>query len=569
MAIMIPVEPYYFDKRSQEDIMFKALETLPDDYYVFHSFRIYKEINSVLNENEIDFLIYNKNKGILILEAKSGAISCKNGIWKYQNGTVMKHGGPFEQASHNRWKIYDLIQSNPSVSHIVKKCKICSGVWLISFSRDDVNTHYFPLDIDKKMILTKESLIDPLNDIERIFSLRKYHEVETNLNELEHKDLILKVLCPEFDVVPTETFEADIKKTIFHRLLREQSLVLNFLSEQKTAIINGAAGTGKTLIAVQKALRHADNNEKVLFLCFNAYLRDYLEQKFKHVNIDFMTISKYACKECDISVPDYAKLREKLELYFYGGNFPYDHIIIDEGQDFGIDEIKNNKILETFKIIADSNEFKGTYYIFYDKLQLIQAKILPNFINDADCKITLYKNCRNTKNIAESSLRPITDRNAELYEGAVKGNPVMMHFCVDEEDCIKSLNLLINSFKSKGFKDIVLLTTKTEETSIMKKYVVNNMYRNKYVFTTCRKFKGLEADIVILIDIDETSFSETNKLIFYVGASRARIELAIITMLNEEQCVNILHNSLNINRKITNGKRELSNKLNTIAKLSQ
>lgn len=40
MAVMIPERPRTFAPASQEGLMFEALELLPDEYYVFHSFRI-------------------------------------------------------------------------------------------------------------------------------------------------------------------------------------------------------------------------------------------------------------------------------------------------------------------------------------------------------------------------------------------------------------------------------------------------------------------------------------------------------------------------------------------------
>ncbi len=48
------------------------------------------------------------------------------------------------------------------------------------------------------------------------------------------------------------------------------------------------------------------------------------------------------------------------------------------------------------------------------------------------------------------------------------------------------------------------------------------MHNGKYKgvkYTTCRKFKGLEADAVILIDVDESIFEEEHKLLYYVGTS--------------------------------------------------
>ena len=39
MAIMIPTDGYFEPKSGEKD-MFDALKKLPDDYYVFHSYRL-------------------------------------------------------------------------------------------------------------------------------------------------------------------------------------------------------------------------------------------------------------------------------------------------------------------------------------------------------------------------------------------------------------------------------------------------------------------------------------------------------------------------------------------------
>ena len=60
MAVMIPERPRTFDPASQEGLMFEALELLPDEYYVFHSFRIADVRNNRFSENETDFVIFNR-----------------------------------------------------------------------------------------------------------------------------------------------------------------------------------------------------------------------------------------------------------------------------------------------------------------------------------------------------------------------------------------------------------------------------------------------------------------------------------------------------------------------------
>jgi DNA helicase IV len=246
-------------------------------------------------------------------------------------------------------------------------------------------------------------------------------------------------------------------------------------------------------------------------------------------------------------------------------SFPYQHIIIDEGQDFGMDAIEESEILRLLKdIVTDTSSRSGTFYVFYDKLQLVQARRMPKFIEDADCKLTLYRNCRNTENIAITSLRPLSERKPRLYDGCVKGVPANFHFSEDESSIISCLNDTLEQLRSEGFKDIVILTCKTEETSILKNQITNQLYLQKYRFTTCRKFKGLEADVVILVDVDGSTFNSENVLLYYVGSSRARIRLEIITELTDDECTDILIHALDFKGKIKKPKRDLSAALNAL-----
>ena len=61
MAKMIPSEIGYYALKSGENEMFASLSKLPDDYYVFHSYRVVSMIGNDVNENEADFVIFNPN----------------------------------------------------------------------------------------------------------------------------------------------------------------------------------------------------------------------------------------------------------------------------------------------------------------------------------------------------------------------------------------------------------------------------------------------------------------------------------------------------------------------------
>jgi len=98
------------------------------------------------------------------------------------------------------------------------------------------------------------------------------------------------VLSPSFNLVPSMQIDIENRKRAFNRLLEEQANLLNYLEEQNNAVINGVAGTGKTMIALEKARRHADNGEKVLFLCFNNKLKDFISENYPYENVAFILL---------------------------------------------------------------------------------------------------------------------------------------------------------------------------------------------------------------------------------------------------------------------------------------
>ncbi len=562
---MLPNNVKMFSMGSLEDVMFESLRKLPDEYYVFHSFKILNRHADTINESETDFIIFNKSKGILCLEAKNGAVKYSNGDWFYGSGLKMKNDGPFNQASLNKWKLKAYIEERTTLDNdIISRCKLLHAVWFPAISKLALNSINLPAEADASLILTKEDLDDPRKKIEEIFKIELPNHVKTNLSDKDEDWLIKNILCPTFNIVPSMTLSYDLKKETFNQLFKEQTCILNYLEDQRSAVINGVAGTGKTMLAVEKARRHSVSGQKVLFLCYNANLKEYLSETFKYENVDFYTIDGFACKFCKTREPDYNLLKQLLEESFYNDTFEYDHIIIDEGQDFGQENIEQESIIELLEFIVLNKKNKyGTFYMFYDKLQFVQGKTIPKYITEADCKFSLYKNCRNTENIAKTSMVPLNIK-PKLFEGCVKGTAPSFYVC-EKDKTIGKLNEILNTYLSKGLKDIVILTTKTEQQSLLYDKVNNNIYsykNNNFKFYSCRRFKGLEADVIILIDVDKGTFL-SNEKVFYVGASRARFFLEILASVNEDDCVEIL-SSIDPKSEYRRTRKGLANALQTI-----
>ena len=544
MAIMYPDKPKEITPGSHEDIMFEALKKLPDSYYVFHSFSIVSIKDGIIYESETDFIVFNPSKGIICIEAKAGDVKYEDGQWKYGNNIIMSHDGPFNQASSNKWKLMSYIQNN-NLSYILSKCKILHAVWFPSILREKINNINLPPEADKNLILTNDSLYNIEEDIEKIFNIELPNGIHTNLDNNDTKLLLNNILAPSFNLISLSEMNANHNRLVFKKMTEEQIALLNYLDEQNNAIINGMAGTGKTVMAIEKAKRHASAGEDVLFLCYNNNLKNYLKNTYNDEKIHFYTIDGLACHLCNTSIPDYLLLKECLENMYYSNSFPFQHVIIDEGQDFGKENIEESNIIELLKLNTIDDENKnGTFYLFYDKNQMIQSSKVPSYIQDSDCKLTLYKNCRNTINIARTSLRLLgNDKSPKMFDGAILGHSPRMYCESDKIRTIEKINNIIDEITNLQYKNIQILTCRTEEQSIIKDecYGDKYFYNGKCIsFSTCRKFKGLEAEAVILIDVDENMLDSNMEQLLYVGSSRAKYELYIISNLTEDKCNDVI-----------------------------
>ena len=542
MARMIPEIPREFDPASHEGAAFQALSRLPDDYYVFHSLSLVT-INqrNFFKEREIDFLVVNQQKGILCIEVKAGSgIHYENGQWYYTNGTLMSHDGSYKQAEsakHYLMSAYDMQQDN-NIRSLKSKCKFLHAVWFLDMPRSHFSQLTLPTEADRRITLCGD-------DLEKFFA-------------------------PRFDLIPTPKYQNQRMLEGFNKLLAEQTRILDFLEEQPTAVINGAAGTGKTMIAVEKARRNSVAGEKVLFLCYNRLLRDNLDQTHRHSedasyneqfgNVDFYTISSLAQKYAG-SYDDW----EGLEEWLYKEGFPYKHVIIDEGQDFALlptkeESDRNVEIIDELREAALQSG--GTFYLFYDRNQAIQGERnrtydLPSYITDSDCRLTLYQNCRNTSAISQTSLTPLQlpqkrwSGSKVIDPWSVRVEKPVFHLLDDESLIVETVNKVLDDLQAKDVMDIVLLTVGTMAYTALRdglesldegadKYWHYCYKRKRYRMTTAQRFKGLEATAIIMVDLKPDSFAGKNGMVFYVGASRAKLFLDFVAVIPEGEYKNVI-----------------------------
>ena len=548
MAIMIPGMETKddFNASGGELLLYELLQQLPDDYYIFHSThwneqRRRNEYSSrkYVQWGEADFTVFHPAYGFIIFEVKDGLISYsreRGWIQINRNSGVAKTIDPMDQAERSKYYFLDRIKSRFGGQ---SPYTFCSAVWFTAGDRANIEGS-LPLNYKEEIVLWSNDLQSATSAEMAIRRIYRFYDARVVEPTEEMTAKVLDTLSPEFGVVQTIRSRTLAAKALFRRMTTEQMYLLDYLEEQDEAAIHGAAGTGKTIMAVQKAKSLAQT-DRVLFLCFNRFLKSHLEQSYgTSTNISFFTLDGLAgafTGAFNGSPEERTDTSTEFLMDWDEYELPFKHIIVDEGQDF-ID-----MHLQLLHDIAQAHH--GYFYVFYDRNQFVQGMNYPEWLDKMECRLILSKNCRNTKEIAITSTRPIgidedriKMRREVIDDGAIKPNL----FFVDDKPALKEyLSKLISKYIASGLtdKDIVVLSMKPEGKSILTKddlrlpgnrVLAKEQSEDGILFTTVRKFKGLEAMAVICIDIDSETFENSKgRSVFYVGTSRAMTYLDLIT----------------------------------------
>ncbi|MEQ8191866.1 MAG: NERD domain-containing protein [Candidatus Eremiobacterota bacterium] len=572
MATMLPPRISENCKSSGEEQIFHLFSRMPgtEDWFVMHSLNLSEHTKRLYGE--IDFLVFAPGFGIFILEVKSGRVKREQGIWYYTNRygkTSTSHIGPFDQAREAMFSLKTNIKAKFGTKSNLHRLLFGFGVIFphITFSIDGIDYEPWQVyDRGSDSFTIKDFILKLAANTRKKFERCRWFDP---IISIPHKNDILAIvsyLRGDFDrpILP-EIMMKDTEKLLL-QYTEEQYQCLDRLIYNPRCIFQGAAGTGKTMIALESARRSIFNGEKVLLLCFNKPLGHFLKEQFHGENRPMtgpfhqylMDIIKLSGK----NIQSFSKRREDFPSVILPDMFievakeegyleRFDKIIIDEGQD-----LITEKYLDVFNILLKNGLAKGRWEFYCDfEKQAIYSpektgKDMLNLLKSrADFVIyCLTVNCRNTKPIGEEIAIISGFEKPPFLPAKFSGPSVNYYFYSyrqKEAELLKDILLKLEEEEKISPMSITLLSPflyrnscvhYLESSKIKIQDLGDNdisfIKRNGITFSTIHRFKGLENSFIILLDI-ENIINDNNKSLLYTAMSRSRYGLY---MLLHENC---------------------------------
>ncbi|MEN3030603.1 nuclease-related domain-containing DEAD/DEAH box helicase [Chromobacterium amazonense] len=510
-----------------EKVILEALGRLSDEWMVLHSVAWQSPRGGRQGDGESDFVILHPSHGAIVLEAKGGGVELTDGCW-YTNNREGRHKikDPFQQATDSKHAL--LAYFREVLPWFPVKARICHGV---VFPDINVNSRFeaagpLPIVVDAEGI----------RDIER--SLLIISTYWKNSSKLTPKDVdeIKSKLAPSTAIRPIlSTWARRVSDELIH-LTHEQIGTLDGLARNRRAAILGGAGTGKTLLAVEKAKRLAENGFQVLLVCYNELLGKHLEAEFSDSRLvkvsRFHSLVMEMARRAKIAIPKELDERwwsEEAPLILLDAakacNFSPDAVLVDEAQDFEWDWIES-----LLSIMRDPTH--GVCYVFADPLQDLYRRPWEPPSSWTQYEIT--KNCRNSLPIAKRVASVVG--LAEPSVGAPGPEPVFSSTDFRTVRFSTVQRWAQELIEKEGFEpsEIAVLVDKPSTATELRLLSAGSTPFCRHgeqgvMVETIKRFKGLEAEVILVVyptaGIDKVR--ENIRESAYVALSRARSVLYV------------------------------------------
>nr|CAD6615063.1 hypothetical protein RKHAN_02781 [Rhizobium sp. Khangiran2] len=566
MARCFPEPENAVSESKAELDLFKSLgEQLGPDFVVLHSVAwISRPGGSGPREGETDILILHPIQGLLIVEVKGGRVSLnyRDRTWNStdRHGVVHDIKNPFDQARRGKFAILEKINE----SRTWKK---------LGIGRFPVGYAVFLPDVgDAGRLKGPDAPGEIIGDRGDFGGLNAWVEEAYRYwagageptrpigkNGVDALIALFARVATTRPLLSTRIADEDVVRL---KLTERQASILDVLRRQRRVMIAGGAGTGKTLIAREKATRLAAEGMRTLLLCYNRGLADHLREHCKGTEgLDVATFHQVCHRWIERAKEKFGRdlLSDARNALPRGEEFHhhmplalanavdalgprYDAIVVDEAQDFG-----DEYWLPLEMMMTKPDE--SMLYVFLDENQDIYRRSAN--IPVPGEPMVLGRNCRNTDAIHAAAYRHYRGTPVEPPE--IPGIAVERLIAADLAAQAKSIGALVTRLLTDETvepHDIAILlcdpTGRVERETVLQRLPLPKTIKlgriedygpGRLTVETVARFKGLERGVIILWAFDRPH-SSADRETLYVGMSRAKSALYLCG--TREACERIL-----------------------------
>lgn len=531
-------DPHYGEIWAYGELLkFSYNNFIPDDtWYVKHNYQLSTHPGSSSKvEGQIDFLVLNQF-GLLIIEIKGGGIEVdeKDTWYSYLHrdpNQRYKTQNPFIQAKEYVHSLKILIDADIFIyravifPHEVNFELIgpqLMGYKFLLFTKRDLDIVETEFGKNKLLFnfLTQLPFESRRNILKQLYPTMNPDQLNSSLFNkfpLLRKREIERIKAELWPVQSTYGFEPD--KIRNELIINENYEILKGLRKNRKVMVQGTAGTGKTTLAIKFLADNLLKQQKGIYLCSNKLLRSKME---------FLIKKEYGLNSNDITFKIYHDNLIQTENLN-----DLDFIIIDEAQ-----EMFSKNLFELILHLEKNNSNPKMLMLFDPEQTILQDYKDINwyleFYSELGFVTYLFDTkWRSIKNPAiENIIASIKSGN---YETVVNGTNYKI--AVELSGKLKEIKTQIDKFKKERNNSIILIDSKIIDS--FKEIAIDyfnkdieeltemniNIKSTKLRYTTPIKFRGLEAENVIMITPD---LNGSNKTENFIGTTRAIYDLRII-----------------------------------------
>jgi hypothetical protein len=365
--------------------------------------------------------------------------------------------------------------------------------------------------------------------------------------------------------VPVQRRRATAREEIIKReeqvekILRDQQKpVLQLAALNKRLIVEGGAGTGKTLIAMEVAHRAAERGYRTAFLSFNQLVGNWMRERIAQTkpvlpNLIAGRAIQVLAEMTGVCIPDEPtpefwdidlpqKLEDKLTDPYFKSVATFEYLVLDEAQDV----LARPRLWQCICQFLGGCIDNGCFSLFgdFDHQVLSQRSMMQRELTQLDTAARpvhwhLSENCRNYGIVGHTALQ-LGGLKGTVYSGYMRVGGGVHNFDIffyeSERAQLDRLGQWLREFKAEGYKpsEITLLSFRADPFSAAAElkragFKLRQAWQagHETSYTTVHAFKGMENKVVILTDV-VLSDRDFHRDLFYTGMTRATESIRVL-----------------------------------------